>query len=454
MSRVLLVNAPSRNSEPPRHYPYGLAILTSILVKEGVEVHTFDGNFNSLLELEKTVKKYRFDFIGLSGLITTFIYQQKAIQVIRRADPNVIIGSGGGLASAVPNQLLEFIPELNVVFIGEGEISLLEFLKNIRGSWGKVRGIAFREGVQVVQSPSSDAVQDLDSIPLPDLNHWFVEEYFKNRSFELSPITATSIRRGNVLTARGCPFKCDFCFNILGRNSIRYRTANNILRELSELVDRWHVDFISFLDESFLSNKRLVGEITEGILDNGWKFKWGIAARSTCVSPKILKQLKKSGCDYIYYGFDSGSAATLKQMNKRITLDDNFTAFKMTVKAGIYPVPNLIIGYDNETKTNIRDNYAFLNNLIEWGRTLTSERDRHAFQLGFNNFGAIYFATPYPGSLLYERNKHHLPPLYEILTRISGKDAYELTINVSTLPDDFLIKEQRKLEKFVRGFKL
>ena len=52
------------------------------------------------------------------------------------------------------------------------------------------------------------------------------------------------------------------------------------------------------------------------------------------------------------------------------------------------------------------------------------------------------------------RNKDRLPPIEEVLARVSFKDAYELTINVSSIPDDTLVKEKMRMEKFVRSFKL
>jgi radical SAM superfamily enzyme YgiQ (UPF0313 family) len=257
-----------------------------------------------------------------------------------------------------------------------------------------------------------------------------------------------------VLTSRGCPYSCDFCFNSLGRRSIRYRSAENVLEEIAYLVRRYQVDYISFLDESFLTNERHVHEICDGLRRANWSLQWGFAARSTSLTPDILTDVKEAGCDYIYLGIDSGSEQTLTRMKKQTTVEDNFRAFCLTVEAGIYPVPNMIIGYDNETMDNIEEDYRFLARLIEYGRALRNRSSRRVFERGFNNFGAIYFATPYPGSELYFRNRHRLPPLGQILHRISGRDAYELTVNVSSIPDQRLLEEQRKMEDFVRRFTL
>jgi radical SAM superfamily enzyme YgiQ (UPF0313 family) len=327
-------------------------------------------------------------------------------------------------------------------------------MKNMKVSLSEIPGIVYRTGKNIIKNQPVDFIEKLDTVPYPDLEILNLHKYFENKSFPLSPNVQSAQRRGNVLVSRGCPYHCDFCFNTLGREKIRYRSAENVLSEIKMLTDRHAIDFISFMDESFLTSRKLTGEICEGMKKIGKNVKWGIAARSTSTDPEILSEIKSAGCDYIYFGFDSGSEETLVQMNKKMTLDDNFNAFKESVEAGIYPVPNIIIGYDNESLKNIEENYAFFKRLIDYGKTLKSEAQREVFERGFNNFGAIYFATPYPGSKLYERTKHRLPPLEEVLKRVSFKDAYELTVNVSQIPDDTLVKEQKKMENFVRGFRL
>ncbi len=446
MSKVMFVSSPNRTSEPPRHYPYGPAILTTILKREGHEVDIFDGSFSSLESLADHLDRNQYDFIGISGLITTFSFQRSAAEIARKHGNGAIIASGGGLASATGNELLELIPSLDIVFVGEAERSLPAFLS------GSVSGSPPNSGRRYVVTWQME--KELDTIPIPDLSDWDVERYFEQGSFPLSPSVATAQRRANILTSRGCPFHCDFCFNSLGRQSIRYRSVDNVLQEVEELIERYKIDFISFLDESFLINRSRTLELAEGMRMRGMNVRWGVAARSTSVDKELLGSIAEAGCDFIYYGFDSGSPETLRRMNKRMTVEDNIHAFMLTVEAEIIPVPNIIIGYDNETKTNIEENYAFFDRLIRRGEALTDTTARERFTQGFNNFGAIYFATPYPGSELYMRNRDRLPPLHEILERVSGKDAYELTVNVSSIPDHILRAEQKRMESFVRGFRL
>ena len=449
--RVLMINSPNRTSEPPRHYPYGPAILGAVLRENGHEMEVFDGNFHSPDRLVGHLRRHTYDLIGISGLVTTFSFQREVAKLARGFSKNAVIASGGGLANAVQAELLNLIPALDLVFVGEAEKTILEFLRSFRT--GGV-GIAYRHMGTPVLPGAAPLIRDLDSIPLPDLAPWNLPQYFDQGSFPLTLGTKLSRRRANVLTSRGCVYHCDFCFNALGRRNIRYRSPESVLEEIARLVKDYSVDFISFLDESFTTSERHVLSITEGMKRTGWNLRWGVAARSTSVNAALLKEMKSAGCEFIYFGFDSGSPETLLRMNKELTVEHNVEAFCLSVEAGICPVPNIIIGYDNEALANITDNYEFFDRLITYGRALRNARKRAVFERGFNNFGAIYIATPYPGSQLYARNAYRLPPIETILERVSGKDAYELTVNVSTLSDDVLRQQQQKMELFVRGFSL
>ncbi len=450
--KTLLVNSPNRKSEPPRHYPYGLAIVGDVMRRHGASVDYFDGNFGSVEDYKRVLQKANYDLVGISGLVTTYPYQKMIAEVTKDVSPETTVSVGGGLAGAVQEELLDLIPEIDISIIGEGETSVPYLLEAISQgkSYTQIPGSIFRRGDKIIGGKGSLFAENFETVP--SLNGMDIERYFDNGSFPLSPNVQIAERRGNVLTSRGCPFHCDFCFNLLGRQKVRNRSVGSVMEEIDYLTKEYGVDFISFMDESFLANKKRAREISEQMAKTG--LKWGVAARSTSVDKEILREVKEAGCDYIYYGFDSGSPETLLRMNKKMTTDTNFEAFRLSVEAGIYPVPNIIIGYDNESQTNIDENYEFFERLMKYGKTLTSAQDREVFQTGFNNFGAIYFATPYPGSQLYERTRPNLPSLEEILNRVAFKDAYELTVNVSSIPDDKLIKEQEKMVKFVRGFRI
>ena len=455
--RILLINSPSRVlSEPPRWFPYGIAMVDAILNKEGYKVDHFNGDFQELSDLEKMVREKTYDIVGMGGLVTTFRYQEKAAQIVRKHNQDALVISGGGLGSAIPTEILDMIPELDVVVLGEAEQTIAGIVEasRDRGVLSRIPGLVIRNGERYVRTGTSTFIKNLDAIPFPVWENWSIDSYFRNGSFPLSPCVERARRRVSTLISRGCPFSCDFCYNSLGRRTYRHRSAENVVEELEELRKRFGIDFIAFLDEEFLIDKKNVLRFTELMKQKGLQtIAWAMATRSTSVRRDLLDELKSAGCDFIFYGFDSGSERMLKYMDKKMTTGDNFEAFVMTVEAGIHAVPNIIIGYDTETPESIQENYAFFQRLIDYGRKIKDPELKARFERSFNNFGEIYFATPYPGTELYIRNRAKIGDLRSFLERISFRDAYELTANCSDIGDNDLIAEKVRMTDFVKSFR-
>ena len=158
MTRVLLVNT-SITANGPRNYPYGLGILGAVLAQNGIAADCIDLKHVSLPQLEQALGGASYDFVGVSGMIATFVPQREVIEVARRALPGAVIGSGGGLATAIEDSLLELLPDLDVAFLGEGERSLIAFLRAMGGSVDHVPGIVYHlSGVFDHVSDSRDPV--------------------------------------------------------------------------------------------------------------------------------------------------------------------------------------------------------------------------------------------------------------------------------------------------------
>jgi len=152
-------------------------ILSTILKREGHKVNLFDGNFSHLKSLADHLDRDRYDFIGISGLITTFLFQRSAAEIAKKHGQGAIVASGGGLASSTGEELLDLIPDLDIVFVGEAERTLPSSLSN-----AELPIVIGRR--QVI---TGKIEFNLDSIPIPDLTDWHVEQYFNHGSFPLSP---------------------------------------------------------------------------------------------------------------------------------------------------------------------------------------------------------------------------------------------------------------------------
>lgn len=452
MNKLLFINSPSRDNS--RHFPHGPAILTAVLKKNSFDYDIFDGNFESEKSFIDLLKENKYEFIAISGIITTYKYQKTIISLARKYNPYSVIMSGGGLASAVGHTLLELIPQLDICSISEGEKTIIDIIKNYKDKPGQIKGIIYRDRHNIIRKNDAvNFIENMDEIPIPDYKGWNLNRYLDYKSTYRRTSKMYS-RKVDILTSRGCAFSCDFCFNSLGREKVRYRSIDLVISEMIFLINNYGINYFNFMDENFLINKNFVLSFIERVKEYSLDIKFAISARADTININILKELHKIGCELIYIGIESGSNTTLKKMNKKASVKENFNAFIRIVEANIIPVPTIMIGYDHETPEELQNNYHFIDSLVRYGTAIEDKKIKSVFLKGIKNILPIYYATPYPGSQLYERNKNRMPNLETVLESISNKDASHFTFNLSDIEFNQLVLEHKRLENYIRNITL
>jgi radical SAM superfamily enzyme YgiQ (UPF0313 family) len=109
--------------------------------------------------------------------------------------------------------------------------------------------------------------------------------------------------------------------------------------------------------------------------------------------PEVLQAMKRAGCTYLDYGLESFSDRVLKTIGKGATVKTNERCLKITMEAGIRPIPNQIIGFPDEFFDSLYDNLTF------WDRMGIMVKP--------------FFATPYPGSEWYYTYKDRILEQYD-----------------------------------------
>ena len=423
MAKILFVNPVIRAGEKPTHIPYGMAQLVAIALKAGHKVQVLDANAwrPSDDEIREAFGADAWDIIAVGGLITTYGFIKKAVRMARRICPRALVVAGGGFISPIPYEIMGFLPEVDIGVIGEGYVTLPEILDRVENDdsdWDSVKGIIYRTrdgGLRL--NELRPIFEDVDSLPFPAWHLFPLAIYFKNSSILLSEEAMLSKKHLGVMASYGCPFSCKFCFHlglsgelettgegadrrieIKPTRKIRYHSPEYVTDLVGYARKRFGADFISFLDENFvmLAKKGTWFDRFERL----WKksgfvprcakrntphdpgsckgIHWGATAHASLVSQDILKRFKRLGCAHLDYGFESFSDEILKSISKGATSSINKRALEMTVKAGIRPIPNQIIGFPEETFESI------YKNVKAWK------------EFGIRSYP--FFATPYPGS--------------------------------------------------------
>lgn len=325
----------------------GLAYIAASLRDQGHDVRVLDFEImhGELEDVEKEIRAYQPDVVGMTAYITSMRRCAAVCEITKACDPSITTILGGPQVTIFPEEAF-ISPDVDLIVLSEGEI----IIRNVMNALGneeklcKVPGIWFRgnDGV-IIQNEKEILVDNLDLFPRPALDLFQMEKYFP-------PIYIRGRRVAHLLTSRGCPFLCTFCETKLtfGR-SFRYHSTERVLGELETLIEQGYSSF-QFYDDIFTANQRRVQELCEGILERGLKIEWMCYSRTNTVKRDTLELMRRAGCYMISFGIESGDDALLDVIEKRLTVADNVLGIRMTKEAGIQVTGTFMLGLPTETE--------------------------------------------------------------------------------------------------------
>ncbi len=356
--------------------PLGLAYLASVARNEGFDVKIIDSLAENLSfnELEKKIKEYDPDVVGITSTTTSIPDAYKVAEISKRINPNVITVIGGPHVTFVPELTLKESPYIDIVVRGEGEEIFKQLLHNLdKGKkLSNIRGITYRENNRIRSNPPMPLIKDIDNIPIPAFDLLPMEKYQFNKK-----------RFGVIITSRGCPFQCIFCSSSLQfGKKWRAHSVERVVEELKILHDEFKIREIEFLDDTFTLSKKRVQEISKAIIQEGLDISWSASSRVDTFDLDTAVYMKKAGAHTIYFGIESGSEKTLKFIKKGITLTQSIDAVKIAKKAKLRTLGSFIIGFPYEKEKDMRKTIRFAKFLDV-------------------DFAQFTIATPYPGTELW-----------------------------------------------------
>jgi radical SAM superfamily enzyme YgiQ (UPF0313 family) len=272
-----------------------------------------------------------------------------------------------------------------------------------------IAGVAYRANGTIVVNQKRKNIMNLDNLPFPAWDLLPMDVYLKNAIWGDVANNSSGFkeeiavhRSMNIVSSRGCPYACNYCYHLFGRAQYRFRSARNIVDEIEVLVDRYGVDFIGFVDDNMMASEKRLLEFCELMVQKKIPIHWGCHGRVSNVNPNMLQRMAEAGCVWIGFGIESGSSKILKAMNKRATVQQGRDAILKTRETGIFPNTTFIFGYPGETLETIQETIDFKREMdIECGS---------------------FFATPYPGTPLY----------YEVQDRLPDEESYILSLGDAT----------------------
>jgi radical SAM superfamily enzyme YgiQ (UPF0313 family) len=338
-----------KEREIMKPYPtLGLLYLSSYLRQRGFDVEVFDTTFAAREELLARLAEGP----GIVGLYTNLMTRRPVLDLMAAAKAQgwtVVLG--GPESAGYPEEYLA--RDADVVVIGEGEETLAELLPAL-GERGPhrlhgVAGTVFRdEAGAVVHNPERAQIAVLDALPWPDRERIDQSRYIEvwRRHHGMGSV--------NLITARGCPYKCRWCSHAVFGFSHRRRSVRDVADELEHIRDRWRPDQVWYADDVFTINHRWLFDYAAELARRGLELPFETISRADrMMSDDVLATLARMGCYRIWIGSESGSQRILDAMERGVTVEQVQTATKAAQRHGIQVGMFLMWGYEGETEGDI-----------------------------------------------------------------------------------------------------
>jgi len=322
--------------------PLGLATLAAYLSPED-EARIVDQHVQKL-DLEDTP-----DLVVIQVYITNAYRAYSIADHYRKKGVFVILG--GLHVTSLPDEARE---HADVIFIGPGEETFPQFLKDFRTRQHKTRYVS----------------QTRTLVGVPPIRRDLIE-----RRRYLVP--------NSIVVTRGCPHHCEFCYKdafFEGGRSFYVQQVDDALAEIERLPGR----HLYFLDDHLLGHRSFARGLFEGMKGMGRVFQ-GAATVDSILEGDLIEAAAEAGLRSIFVGFESLNATNLVQSNKRQNLGRDYErVIQRLHDLGIMINGSFVFGLDG-------DSPSVFSETVDW-----------AVKMGITT-ATFHIATPYPGTAFYQK---------------------------------------------------
>lgn len=343
--------------------------------------------------IERKIKEYSPDLVGVSCLYSSqFSKVAEICSMVKGLSASIITVIGGSHPTFFAKECLLACTDIDFIVQGEGELGLKELLDvlNAGKSYEFIDGLAFRKNGSLQINAKKKLIENLDDLSFPARELLPLDKYFRiNLPMGLVNRRNPSI---NMITSRGCIFKCSFCSSCRFWGSrFRARSVENVLTEMEHLREKFNIKELKFFDDNLTLDPVRAKKIFRGMIEKRFDFTWNTpnGVDISTLDQEMLKLMKKSGCYEVTLAVESGDEHTLGQViKKQFDLKKVEQVVKWIKAEGLDTYGFFIIGFPQETKKQINNTLRFIEKI---------KLDRIS----------LFIANPLPGTQIYEYCKEN-----------------------------------------------
>lgn len=419
--KILFLNLPykfniSRASRWPEktkagtlYYPYWLAYGAGVCEKKGIDTKLIDciTKGYSTEDTLNEISNYGPDYIMAEITTPTCFYDFDTINTIKNKNPNIKIIIGGTHATILAEEVLNQCDGIDYIVRQEYDFTIPEIIftennfgnSDDKGNISNIKGLSYRFNENNIQNTSENInenktnnpninknnkpninktnnngnineenhnkiiIHNPDRIPLDNLDELpFVSKVYQKflnvddyaYAFAQKPMI-------QIVSARGCPNKCNFCSypSTMGGRLFRTRSTNDLVDEIEYILTEMpEIKEIFIEDDTFTVNNERVIDFCEEIINRNLNPVWSCNTRVD-LPFEVMSKMKQAGCRLLVTGYESGSQKVLDEIKKGITLQQSLDFSKNTKKLGIKVFGCFMIGLKGDNLDTINETFEF-----------------------------------------------------------------------------------------------
>ncbi len=351
--------------------PLGIGYIAAYLIHQGIVSETEICIVDNLDE----AMAFKPDILGVSA-VSQVIKQARDFAGECKKKFGCLTVLGGYHVTSIPDKLPQ---EFDIGVIGEGENTFAEIVRLYQTNQlttkalTQVKGICWRQGLEIVMNERRELIENIDSLPWP----------YRHKEYS---------KEAPIFTSRGCPYNCIFCASHqFWCDRFRLRSSDSIVAEIHYLVNKYQPKECVILDDLWMANKKRFRECVEKLIE--LKIPEKVSFRGFCRSNLIGEEeiilLKKMNYRFIRFGAETGSDKLLKYLKgDNISVADHQRVIDLCQKHNIKCGASFMFGVPGETREDLEATIHFLHKNV-----------------GKFKIIGFYFFNPIPGTTIWNRMK-------------------------------------------------
>lgn len=374
--------------------PYALLYLERMIRDLGLEVILIDEQVEKDYSAKVLKVKDRLLLAGVSSMTGHQIVGGIKFSKLIKNVSNAPVVWGGWHPTLLPEETLK---ESFIDFIirGQGEIPFRELVECLleNKDYSKIAGLGYKTNGKISVNKKAEFV-DIKQFPRIDLKLINPNDYVFKGAYNKRCI--------GYFSSHGCPFNCAFCCvaEVFGRRWYN-KEISEIIEDLKYLKETAKVDSITFDDDNFFVNKNFSLKLCQEFINSGLNLKWDTSAHpglfTRIFNDNDLDLFYRAGCRQIYVGAEFGDQDILDLIDKKSKVEENLKFVEILNARNITPLFSTMLCFPINPDRDIE---------------LTIDMIRRAKLIDKKLRARLFFYTPYPGTMLFDRSveKGFSPP--------------------------------------------